>query len=276
MGDCDSGKRPADVLIPSWSLNKDYAIDVAVTDPINGSFKLDLEACNKYAENYKHNKYDDGFKNTQIVFLPVVFSTFGSLNEEGSLFLKDLFRRNCDSLGQKRCTHMPFLWQKLSILLQNENFKMMSRRFKLSSELSTISNLTQNDIPEINQDQSEHLQDTIESQKLQNLDYFLKDILEESIQKEKSQILEVNNMDSNSFQQEDCKLSEWINEEAEEKERLDYITKSMIESPVEEESEIILNHTTKEDSNKYVESLPKIGDKVKVKYPDGWYIGRVL
>jgi len=49
----------------------------------------------------------------------------------------------------------------------------------------------------------------------------------------------------------------------------------MIESPVEEESEIILNHTTKEDSNKYLESLPKIGDKVKVKYPDGWYIGRV-
>ena len=44
LGDCDSGKRPADVLIPSWSLNKDYAIDVAITDPINGSFKLDMEA----------------------------------------------------------------------------------------------------------------------------------------------------------------------------------------------------------------------------------------
>ena len=75
LGDCDSGKRPADVLIPSWSLNKDYAIDVAVTDPISGSFKLDMEACDKYAENYKHNNYDDGFKNSQIIFLPVVFST---------------------------------------------------------------------------------------------------------------------------------------------------------------------------------------------------------
>ena len=43
----------------------------------------------KYAEKYKHDKYDDGFKNTQIIFLPVVFSTFGSLNE-GKLFMKDL------------------------------------------------------------------------------------------------------------------------------------------------------------------------------------------
>src|SRR3984957_5746519 len=80
LGDCDSGKRPADVLLPSWSLNEDYVIDVAVTDPLNGSFKLDLDACNKYADKYKHDKYDEGFRNTQITFIPVVLSTFGSLN----------------------------------------------------------------------------------------------------------------------------------------------------------------------------------------------------
>jgi hypothetical protein len=82
---------------------------VAITDPLNGSFKLDLEACNKYADKYKHDKYDEGFRNTQITFIPVVFSTFGSLNQEGYSFLNDLFRRNCDSLGQIRCTYTTLL-----------------------------------------------------------------------------------------------------------------------------------------------------------------------
>ena len=142
LGDCDSGKRPADVLLPSWSLNEDYAIDVAVTDPLNGSFKLDLDACNKYADKYKHDKYDEGFRNTQITFIPVVFSTFGSLNQEGYSFLNDLFRRNCDSLGQIRCTYTTLLWQKLSITLQKENFTMMSRRFKLSNHFSESKRLS--------------------------------------------------------------------------------------------------------------------------------------
>ena len=33
--------------------------------------------------------------------------------------------------------------------------------------------------------------------------------------------------------------------------------------------------TKKEDSDEEYDSLPKRGDKVKVKYSDGWYTGRV-
>ena len=173
LGDCDSGKRPADVLLPGWSLNKDYAIDVAVTDPINGTFKLDIEACDKYTDKYKHDKYDDGFRNTQIDFIPVVFSTFGSLNQEGYTFFKDLFGRNCDSLAHQRCTYIPLLWQKLSILLHKENFKMMSRRFKLSHELSKKKISTMDGIPDIQNEMDQQ-------SKLQELDIFLKERLEES------------------------------------------------------------------------------------------------
>jgi hypothetical protein len=278
LGDCDSGKRPADVLIPSWSLNKDYAIDVAVTDPIKGSFKLDLEACEKYAEKYKHDKYDDGFKNTQIIFLPVVFSTFGSLNEEGKLFMKDLFRRNCDSLGQQRCTHMPLLYQKLSIILQKENFKMMSRRFKLSHELSNIRNSTMDGIPEIyqieiDQDRSK----TSESNQKQDLELFLKERLEESniifenlsTTSKKEDPLTLT-PEEESLLKEDITLSEWINEE---KEREEYITKLnvIMESS---EDEITKDNNT-EDSDSDYDSSPKKGDKVNVKYDDGWHIGRV-
>ena len=295
LGDCDSGKRPADVLIPSWSLNKDYAIDVAITDPINGSFKLDMEACNKYAEKYKHDKYDDGFKNTQIIFLPVVFSTFGSLNQEGSLFLKDLFRRNCDSLNQQRCTYMTLLWQKLSILLQNENCKMMSRRFKLPHELSKIRNSTMDGIPEIisKEMDQDHFPSSQSNQK-NDLESFLKERLEESnlifenLENTPKSSHKYDNPEQtpNSFQQdpltlspeeetllqEDYTLSDWINKEEEEKEREDYAKKSNL--IIEEESEKITNFN-KEDSDSDFDSFPKKGDKVKVKYAEGWYIGRV-
>ena len=265
LGDVDSGKRPADVLIPSWSLNKDYAIDVAVTDPISGSFKLDMEACDKYAKNDKHNKYDEGFKNSQIIFLPVVFSTFGSLNEEGELFMKDLFRRNCDSLGQQRCTYMPLLYQKLSILLQNENFKMMSRRFKLSHELSKIRNSTMDGIPEIIQKNIEHSK-SLQSIQTQDLDIFLKE------RKEESNII-FDNFTTASSPQKDELESEYVISE--------YISQETIESKLENfdfsniayESE--KKKTKKEDSDSEDDPLPKRGDKVKVKYSDGWYIGRV-
>src|SRR3984885_13531760 len=258
LGDCDSGKRPADVLLPGWSLNKDYAIDVAVTDPINGTFKLDMEACDKYADKYKHDKYDDGFRNTQIDFIPVVFSTFGSLNQEGYTFFKDLFGRNCDSLAHQRCTYIPLLWQKLSILLHKENFKMMSRRFKLSHELSKNKISTMDGIPD--------LQNEMDQQsKLQELDIFLKERLEESniIMENIAKISKSSSKKDDPHEsQEDYVISELINEEN-------------LNLTLEEESEMKQILCEKEDSDQEYDSFPKKGDKIKVKYTDGWYTGIV-
>ena len=270
LGDCNSGKRPADVLLPGWSLNQDYAIDVAVTDPINGTFKLDLEACDKYADKYKHDKYDDGFRNTQIIFIPVIFSTFGSLNQEGYCFLNDLFRRNCDSLAQERCTYIPLLWQQLSISLQKENFKMMSRRFKLSNELSKLRISTTDGIPviqdEVEQDQSTSIQPIPN----QTLEEFLKERMEESNQIFENLVVtsKINSHDKEeeSFLQEDYVISEYINEEIPQTE----LVKSDVAT--EEDSEEYIN-IKKEESYSY--SLPKKGNKVKVKYSDGWYTGKV-
>src|ERR1700733_13659650 len=74
---------------------------------------------------------------------------------------------------------MPLLYQKLSILLQNENFKMMSRRFKLSHELSKIRNSTMDGIPEIIQKDIEHSK-SLQYIQTQDLDVFLKERMEES------------------------------------------------------------------------------------------------
>ena len=154
-----------------------------------------MEACDKYADRYKHEKYDDGFRNTQIVFVPVVFSTFGSLNQEGYAFFKDLFRRNCDTLGKERCVHMPLLWQKLSVLLQNENFKMMSRRFKLSHELSKIT-ISNTEITENEMDKEYLIPQSNQNQDLESL---LKEALEES-----NLVFEnIGKISSESYQKED-------------------------------------------------------------------------
>ena len=226
-----------------------------------------MEACDKYAEKYKHEKYDDGFRNTQIIFLPVVFSTFGSLNEEGLLFMKDLFRRNCDSLGKQRCTHMPLLYQQLSVTLQNENFKMMSRRFKLPHEVLITTNSTMDLIPEIIQ--KEIVQDklqTLECQK-QDLESLLKESLEES-----NKIFENLSTSSKISQKDDTQEEE-------------YVISAVYINPIIEEntnSDLALEEeaekqksSKKEDSYPEHTSFPKRGDKVNVKYSDGWYTGRV-
>ena len=44
---------------------------------------------------------------------------------------------------------------------------------------------------------------------------------------------------------------------------------------LEEESEMNQILCEKEDSDQEYDSFPKKGDKIKVKYPDGWYTGIV-
>ena len=189
------------------------------------------------------------------------------LNEEGKLFIKDLFRRNCDSLGQQRCTYMPFLYQKLSILLQNENFKMMSRRFKLSHELSKIRNSTIDGIPEIIQKDIEHSK-SLQSIQIQDMDVFLKE------RKEESNIIFDNITTASSPQKDEKELeseyviSEYISQETDES-KLDNFDFSNIAFESEKKK------TKKEESDSEDDPLPKRRDKVKVKYSDGWYIGRV-
>ena len=137
---------------------------------------------------------------------------------------------------------------------------MMSKRFKLSNELLKSNISTKDDIPEIYESQ-EKVQDNIQSFQFQNLDYFLKE------RKEESNSFQSNPQEVEELHQEDNTLSEFINEEHKENERLDYATNQNL--IIEDESEKI----KKEDSD--FDSFPKKGDKVKVKYADGWYIGKV-
>jgi len=85
------GDRPADVFIPSLKNLNNVCIDIAVTCPIKGTYKLDPEACDRYAEEVKKKRYEELFKGVNMTYIPVVFDTYGGVNTEGKNILNSLF-----------------------------------------------------------------------------------------------------------------------------------------------------------------------------------------
>src|SRR5947209_12326143 len=144
---------------------------------------------------------------------------------------------------------------------------MMSRRFKLSHELSkiTISN------PEIIDNDMDKEDLIHQSNQNQDLESLLKEALEES-----NPVFEnLGKTSSESSQKEDLSemeeeivISEYI------KPMEDITEIPNILTSIEEESEKKLN--IKDDSDQEYDSiLPKKGDLLRVKYSDGWHKGRL-
>jgi len=91
------GLRPADVFLPNLLDGRDVAVDFAVTDPLQSSYakalKVGQSAAEYYAAKYKHAKYDEGFKNTNITFCAAVVDTFGAWCVEGEQMVKLAIQR---------------------------------------------------------------------------------------------------------------------------------------------------------------------------------------
>ena len=86
--------RPADILLSHWRGGGPCAIDVAVVHPLAPSIpchavKSGLESVNAM-ERVKHNKYDEGCRQSSVVFSPFVLSTFGRLGVEADRFFRSL------------------------------------------------------------------------------------------------------------------------------------------------------------------------------------------
>jgi len=118
---------PADVYLPDHESNINYSIDVAVTYPFYGTFKMDLQAVERYASDVKEKKYGFMFKGTRNKYLPVVFDTFGGLNDDGERFMKDIIKRNEESKGRFSSAT---LWRKLLHILYTNNTRMVLRRME--------------------------------------------------------------------------------------------------------------------------------------------------
>ena len=113
-----SGRRPGDVTIPNWSHGIGLAIDVAVTCPlIESNVRLD-DPGEEYGEKKKHRKYDASFAGTDYTLCAMVFETFGAVNEEGEVVLKQLFSFAAKELGREFTSFCSRAWARMSCCLQ--------------------------------------------------------------------------------------------------------------------------------------------------------------
>jgi hypothetical protein len=132
----DSGKKPADILVPDYHLGRDACLDIAITCPIQDKYcskaaQIQSFSADDYAQNIKIPKYSNVIANESLMFIPIIFETFGALNTEGYGFLEEVVRRNNfrrgDSLLVKSHSNIQ-LYQSLGVCLQRHNARMVNSR----------------------------------------------------------------------------------------------------------------------------------------------------
>ena len=76
------------------------------------------EPHNTYALNQKHRKYDKGFQNSGFFFSPLILETTGGIGEEGTKFLKQVFRFASVKQNAVHSAYVGRAWARLSCNLQ--------------------------------------------------------------------------------------------------------------------------------------------------------------
>ena len=149
---------------------------------------------------------------------------------------------------------------------------MMSRRFKLSNHFSESKRLSTIDgIPEICKEIFE--KDTGISNQIEDSPTSMEVLVPpDPTQLESVKYISDISDEESSYLQDQNIISEIIEEIKDHEEQPENITNSSL---ITEESKDLTKFTTTEDSDSEVDLLPKKGDRVKVKYSDRWYTGKV-
>ena len=128
LGDAP-GRRPGDVTIPRWEENRDLALDIAVTSPLNSTNIRSKSPCEEYAKARKHAKYDKDFKDSEThVFGTIVWETLGAVNSEGESYLRQIMRFASKRQSQEHSSYCGRMWARLSCCLQRSVAKQLLLR----------------------------------------------------------------------------------------------------------------------------------------------------
>jgi len=117
--------RPGDIFLPDFKGRKGYALDFAVTCPVKGTYKANPKAAEQFANEVKLKRYGDGFRGTNVSFIPVVFDTFGGTNDDGGAVLNEIF---AECHNRKKELSVNLMWRKTRHALFFHNANMMLRR----------------------------------------------------------------------------------------------------------------------------------------------------
>jgi len=119
------GRRPADVFIPNYKGKDGACLDVAVTCPIRGTFKQDRRAADRYGAEIKEKKYVEGFRGRNLIYIPVVFDTYGGINDKGRIALEFVLD---EYVNRKAGVSKGTLWRRIMHTLNHHNASMIIRR----------------------------------------------------------------------------------------------------------------------------------------------------
>ena len=113
--------RPADILVPVWSIGKAGAIDVTVAHPLNPLYIDGASAtagyCLDAAEQRKHDENDTKCRELRWECLPLAVTPYGSWGKEGTKTLKKIANRLAIQTRRTASQAQHELFTRLSIVL---------------------------------------------------------------------------------------------------------------------------------------------------------------
>jgi hypothetical protein len=130
--------RPADILIPVWSLDRAAAIDLTVVHPLNpdniDGASTSAEHCLIDAERRKHAFNDPKCEELGWTCLPMVTSTYGAWGKEAQTALSRLASRTAMQSLQLPSQVLKDNYQRLAIVLARYTVRALLSRSPASSD----------------------------------------------------------------------------------------------------------------------------------------------
>ena len=123
--------RPADILLPTWHLGRDAALDVTVVNPLNNS---NIEGAivpgliTEEAADRKHRNNNAKCRELGWECIPIVVSTYGGWGSEASVFLDSFSSRVAMQTVSAKADIKRSLFTGLSCTLMRANAQILVLR----------------------------------------------------------------------------------------------------------------------------------------------------
>ena len=130
-----SNSRPADFLVPNWTLGKPAAFDLTVVSPLNSNTLIEAGATSGSAagkaEVRKHNANDPKCRELGWVCIPLAVESYGCWGEEAHSSFSRLAARLALQLQCSKSKATMTIYQRLNLTLVRCNARAMLSRARL-------------------------------------------------------------------------------------------------------------------------------------------------
>ncbi|KAL5470899.1 hypothetical protein EMCRGX_G028953 [Ephydatia muelleri] len=130
-----SNSRPADFLVPNWTLGKPAAFDLTIVSPLNSNTLIEAGATSGSAagkaEVRKHNANDPKCRELGWVCIPLAVESYGCWGEEAHSSFSRLAARLALQLQCSKSKATTTIYQRLNLTLVRCNARAMLSRARL-------------------------------------------------------------------------------------------------------------------------------------------------